>query len=222
MKSMRHAFEGCSDVADLLPKMVRSNRDGVPVGLFSICSANRLVLEAGMMQAAADDTVLCIESTSNQVNQFGGYMGMNPAAFAEYVGSVASAMGFPRERVVLGGVHLGPHVWQNEPADAAMLKNRTHWEKYYHGDERDLYCARKYSYSGRSRYYWAQPKVQKALMELFRNLAEHPVPLTLLSQFMPARYQAIRERRVTNTPVDLVHDKFLEVMDTYARACGMR
>lgn len=448
MRSMRHLSGIAGNVSELLLDMVRSNKAGAPVGLYSICSANRYVLEAGMKQAGADETVVCIESTSNQVNQFGGYMGMRPADFGGFVRSVAAAMKFPIERIILGGDHLGPHVWQNEPAAAAMLKARNlvrecvlagytkihldasmrcaddpgdshtppsdevvtrrvvdlcrvaeaahaelpagspaplyvigtevpipggehetgsaiavtavrdaertvalardafeaqglkgawerviatvvqpgvdfsdswileydrekgrplssyiennwglvfeahstdyqppwalkqmvedhfailkvgpwltfafreavfalaemenewlagrkwspvsrirevldetmlanpgHWTKYYQGDAADLFFARKYSYSDRSRYYWAQPEVQQALSVLVRNLSEKPAPLTLLSQYMPVQYQQVRERRIENTPADLIHDKILEVMDVYARACGMR
>ncbi len=448
MNSMRGAFGTYADVSRLLLQMVRSNKAGTPVGLYSICSANRFVLEAGMKQAREDDTVLCIESTSNQVNQFGGYMGMTPADFAGFVATVAEETGFPRERIILGGDHLGPHVWQDEAADAAMSKarnlvrgcvlagytkihldasmrcaddpggplappsdatvtrriadlcsvaeaarfeipadapaplyvigtevpvpggerqegsgisvtsvpdveltvtmtrdafrarnlesawerviatvvqpgvdfsdrwileydrekgrplssyiaknwtlvfeahstdyqpgrslrqlvedhfailkvgpwltfafreavfalaemeeewlsdrkdivpskvretleqamtlNSKHWEKYYQGDEASLRFARKYSYSDRSRYYWAQPLVQAALLSLLQNLSARPVPLTLLSQYMPAQYRAVREGRIRNTPADLIHDKILEVLDVYARACGMR
>jgi D-tagatose-1,6-bisphosphate aldolase subunit GatZ/KbaZ len=32
-------------------------------------------------------------------------------------------VGFPHERLILGGDHLGPNCWQNEPADAAMEKS---------------------------------------------------------------------------------------------------
>ncbi len=109
-----------------------------------------------------------------------------------------------------------------EILEASMLKNPAHWEKYYHGDERELRYARKYSYSDRSRYYWAQPELQQALERLFRNLRENPVPLTLLSQYMPAQYRAVREQTIQNEPADLVRSKILEVMDIYAGACGMR
>jgi D-tagatose-1,6-bisphosphate aldolase subunit GatZ/KbaZ len=448
MKSMRHAFDECEDVSQLVPDMVRSNRAGVPVGIFSICSANRFVLEAGMMQADADHTVLCIESTSNQVNQFGGYTGMKPAEFGRFVESAAAGMGFSRERIILGGDHLGPHVWRNEPArmamskardlvrecvlagytkihldasmrcaddpgdnrippsdevvtervvdlcriaeaahaelpsgsapplyvigtevpppggerqqaagpavtsiedakrtltlahgaflsrglqaawsrviamvvqpgvdfgdsgiweydrekashlssciekncnlvfeahstdyqprralkqmvqdhfailkvgpwltfafreavfalaemeaawlsdrksvslsrvrealERAMLEDTAHWEEYYHGDNADLRFARQYSYCDRSRYYWTRPEPEKAFQILVGNLSERPVPLTLLSQYMPVQYQAVRERRIKNTPGDLIHNKILEVLDIYASACGMR
>jgi D-tagatose-1,6-bisphosphate aldolase subunit GatZ/KbaZ len=113
-----------SSVTDVLLDLVDSNRRGERVGIYSICSTDRFVLESGMTQALRDDTVVCIESTCNQVNQFGGYTGMTPGAFREFIGSVAGEMRFPQPRIVLGGDHLGPWVWQAEPARSAMAKAR--------------------------------------------------------------------------------------------------
>jgi D-tagatose-1,6-bisphosphate aldolase subunit GatZ/KbaZ len=118
-----HFVQGKGATGHLL-KIVQSNLSGKGVGIYSICSANQFVLEAGIREAKADESMICIESTSNQVNQFGGYMGMTPAQFAGYVRQVASDMAFPQERLILGGDHLGPHVWQKEPAAIAMAKAR--------------------------------------------------------------------------------------------------
>lgn len=448
MHSMRNALAGHADVTALLLEMVDSNRQQKPVGIYSICSANRLVLEAGMIQALEDETIVCIESTSNQVNQFGGYTGMTPADFREFVKSVAVAMNFPEDRIILGGDHLGPHVWQKESSQSAMDKARQlvrssvlagytkihldasmrcaddpgnqstplddkvvtlrsvdlcqaaeaayselpsgspapvyvigtevpipggeqtsqagisvtevcdvertltlakeafhakglhsawerviavvvqpgvefgdstvfeylrsearelsvylekhwplvyeahstdyqrpealrqmvedhfavlkvgpwltfalrealfaleciekewltgrkdlvlsglrgtlqrtmvnhpgYWKSYYHGDEDYLRFARDFSYSDRCRYYWPRPEVQEALGRLLHNLLDHPVPLSLLSQFLPAQYQAVRSGKLRNHPLDLIHHKVLEVIDLYAEACGMR
>lgn len=63
-----------------------------------------------------------IEATCNQVNQFGGYTGMTPRDFVAYVRKIADEVDFPFEKVILGGDHLGPNVWQNEPAESAMQK----------------------------------------------------------------------------------------------------
>ena len=61
--------------------ILRRHKTGEPVGIYSVCSANRFVLEAAMLQARADDSILLVEATSNQVDQFGGYTGMTPAKF---------------------------------------------------------------------------------------------------------------------------------------------
>jgi len=65
---------------------------------------------------------LLIEATCNQVNQFGGYTGMKPADFVQHVRGIAEASNFPFKNIILGGDHLGPHVWRNESADSAMRK----------------------------------------------------------------------------------------------------
>jgi D-tagatose-1,6-bisphosphate aldolase subunit GatZ/KbaZ len=103
-------------------RVLKENRRGSAVGICSICSANRFVLEAGILQAQRDDNLVLIESTSNQVNQFGGYTGQTPAQFASFVREIAAAMNFPAERIVLGGDHLGPHPWRAEGPSSAMAK----------------------------------------------------------------------------------------------------
>lgn len=107
-------------MTDHLWDTIRRHKAGEPVGSYSICSAHPVVLEAAIAQAAVDSSYVLIEATSNQVDQFGGYTGMRPADFRELVHSIADQQGFPRERIVLGGDHLGPNRWQNLPADQAM------------------------------------------------------------------------------------------------------
>lgn len=431
-----------------LAEILQQNHRGQQVGVHSICSANRFVIEAGMIQAKRDGCLVLIESTSNQVNQFGGYTGQTPAKFIEFVKQIAGEMNFPVERILFGGDHLGPHVWrkekssvamqkatdlvhacvlagytkihldtsmrladdrggsagplsdqiiskraadlchaaenarsqlparsvaplyvigtevpipggelhegqapqvtrtgdaaqtldlakqafkarglenawqrvialvvqpgvefgdnnifpyipekaralaqfvtghwhgvfeahstdyQTEPAlqdmvrdhfailkvgpwltfafreavfglamieeewlggrkeltisrireslDAAMLANPEYWKGYYHGDEAALRIARKYSFSDRCRYYWPQEEVAAALQRLIMNLSANPVPVSLLSQFLPNQSLAVRCGVIPNDPVAIIHSKILEVIDQYAAACGMR
>lgn len=104
----------------ILMDLVKRHKEGAPVGIPSICSANRLVLEAAMHLAAEYGEPLLIEATCNQVNQFGGYTGMTPVDFANYVREIADLMSFPQERILLGGDHLGPFPWQDMASDLAM------------------------------------------------------------------------------------------------------
>jgi D-tagatose-1,6-bisphosphate aldolase subunit GatZ/KbaZ len=445
---MRGVPVSAKDTSDFLIRTVRMNRERIPVGIYSICSSNPLVLNAGMSQALADDAFVCIESTPNQVNQFGGYAGMTPEQFAAFVKDLAVKAGFPVGRIVLGGDHLGPHVWREEPTrdamskardlvrhcicagykkihldtsmrcaddpgddtdppaeeavteraadlclaaeqawarlepgspapvyvigtevpapggerhaaselavtdvrdvertltmtrdaffgkglhsawdrviavvvqpgvefgdshvyaydrikaqrlssyvekdwslvfeahstdyqlphhlkqmvedhfailkvgpwltfalrealfalaeiernwlsgrkgielsnlpetiEMAMLENPAHWAKYYHGDDPQLRFARKYSYSDRMRYYWPLPQIQRSLQILLGNLSLKNIPLTLLSQYLPAQYASVRAGKTPNVPSALIDDKIAEVLDVYARACGMR
>ena len=122
--SMTDPLAGGRTTTDVLLEMVAANRAGKRAGLYSVCSAERFVLEAAMAQAATDHTLVCVESTCNQVNQFGGYTGLTPAGFRDFVTQVAVETGFDPARVILGGDHLGPHVWRAEPAAKAMAKAR--------------------------------------------------------------------------------------------------
>ena len=95
---------------------------GRRAGLFAVCSANRFVLDAAMKMVADQGGHLLIEATANQVNQFGGYMGMSPDDFRIYIGQIANALEIDGQRVLLGADHLGPHVWRDQPAAIAMAK----------------------------------------------------------------------------------------------------
>ncbi len=428
-----------------LGTVVDRNRGHEAVGVYSVCSANSWVLEAAMRQALEDESLLCIESTSNQVNQFGGYTGLTPDQFKAFVGSIAQRTGFPAERILLGSDHLGPYPWRKEPAESAlgkacelvkacvlacyskihldasmacaddapkqalsdeivaaraatlcrvaektrtelgdgspapvyiigtevpipggeqeagmppavtrvedarrtlesfrlaflklgldkawervvglvvqpgvefgdvsvfeydrrkaeslskclpasrlvyeahstdyqpshalremvedhfailkvgpwltfafreavfalgeverewlgkqrgasvskvpealeraMLSHPEHWRPYYHGEERELSFARRYSYSDRCRYYWPDPSVQQELNLLIANLSASPAPLTLLSQYCPEEYDAVRAGRINSDPVGVIHHRIRKVVRIYAAACGGR
>jgi D-tagatose-1,6-bisphosphate aldolase subunit GatZ/KbaZ len=433
---------------DHLLEVARARTQGRVLGVYSVCSANRCVLEAAMHEAAADGSALLIESTSNQVNQHGGYTGITPAGFVSYVRDVAASVPFPGDRIILGGDHLGPHPWRREGAAAAMAKaeemvrhyvlagytkihldasmrladdpgdprqgvsdvtiteraarlaeaaeaarrdlppgspppvyvigtdvpppggereaadgiwtttpkeaegtialtretferrglgdawsrviavvvqpgvefgdatvfeydrrraaplkalierqpglvyeahstdyqtpdrlrelvedhfailkvgpwltfafreavfaleeierewlggksgptlsglrgvmedamqaNPAYWEGYYRGDEHQRRFARRWSYSDRIRYYWPRPEAEAALARLLANLEERPVPLSLISQYLPVQYNAVRGGSLSPAPRDLIRHRILEVLAPYARACRMR
>ncbi|MFP4521406.1 MAG: D-tagatose-bisphosphate aldolase, class II, non-catalytic subunit [Fibrobacterota bacterium] len=424
--------------------IIKNQKSGKPAGIYSICSANSFVIEASMKQAKKDGTAVLIESTSNQVDQYGGYTGMKPADFVSFVRGIADKTGFLHERIILGGDHLGPNAWQDEnekeamekasvlvreyvlagfskihldasmkladdpegrmkdetvakraahlcavcekafselreknpdapdlcyiigtevpipggaqeeeetltptsPEDAAltvnvtkkafeeagllkawekvvaavvqpgvefgdetvfdyipekasglsgyikrdpslifechstdyqtagslrdlvedqfailkvgpgltfafrealfalaaiegeiipdadsrsnlkdnleksMLENPKNWKKHYHGDEDKLKFARKYSFSDRSRYYWPVPALKQSVEKLIYNLRENRPPLTALSQYLPKQYTAVRLGKIGNDPVEIIHDKIMEVTSDYSYACG--
>lgn len=91
-----------------------------PVGIYSVCTANRLVIKAALEFAKENDTLALIEATANQVNQFGGYTKMKPIDFKTYVYDIADEVGFDKENVILGGDHLGPLTWTHLSEDEAM------------------------------------------------------------------------------------------------------
>ncbi len=107
----------------LIRDLVARHKGGERVGVTSVCSAHPLVIEATFRHAIAHrQPLVLIEATSNQVNQDGGYTGMVPADFRAFVEGIASQTGFPLDRLVLGGDHLGPNAWTALSAAEAMDK----------------------------------------------------------------------------------------------------
>jgi D-tagatose-1,6-bisphosphate aldolase subunit GatZ/KbaZ len=99
---------------------VGRHKGGEAVGIYSVCSAHPLVIEASVQQALGDGGYLLVEATSNQVDQFGGYTGMKPQDFRRLVLDLARRHGLAEDRIVLGGDHLGPNRWQDRPAEEAL------------------------------------------------------------------------------------------------------
>jgi D-tagatose-1,6-bisphosphate aldolase subunit GatZ/KbaZ len=433
------------DATSQLLDLARANQAGEPVGIYSVCSAESSVLRAAMVQAQRDGVNVLIEATTNQVNQLGGYTGMTPPDFRAFVHAIAAEVGLPSARVVLGGDHLGPHVWRSQGGDAAMglarnlvrdyvqagftkihldasmrladdptdrpldeatvaeraadlcavaeeaaallpadaprpvyvvgsevpipggeladsaapavtsveavertldetrraftahgvegalervlalvtqpgvefgdavifeyddraaaalsarmppqapfiyeahstdyqteaalgrmvrdhfavlkvgpgltfsfretlfaleaiegewlarrrgvvpsrlretlqrvmIEHPEHWRPYFGGDEDELRIARGFSFSDRSRYYWPQPEVRASVERLVDNLSADPIPLALLSQYLPIQYPAVREGSLPNDPRALIGAGIGNVVNAYARACGM-
>src|SRR6266568_8442956 len=105
-----------------LQDIIRRNRSSEALGLYAVCSAHPQVIAASAREAHENGSVLHVESTSSQVNQFGGYTGQNPEQFAGFVRSVAWDAGLSDDQVLLGGDHLGPFPWRSESASVAMDK----------------------------------------------------------------------------------------------------
>lgn len=105
---------------DIMRDMIAKRKAGMNCGVPSYCTANRLAIEAILEQAKRFDDYILIEATANQVNQFGGYTGMKPEDFKEFVYQIADSIGFPSEQLVLGGDHLGPLTWAGLPEEEAM------------------------------------------------------------------------------------------------------
>ncbi len=100
-------------------------RRGIAAGVVSICSSESHVIETAMQTAGRRNIFLIIESTCNQVNQFGGYVGMTPSDFTSYIHGIARKTGYPEAMLLIGGDHLGPYPWRREPAHSAMEKAKT-------------------------------------------------------------------------------------------------
>jgi D-tagatose-1,6-bisphosphate aldolase subunit GatZ/KbaZ len=106
----------------ILQTVAAGNRRGERRGIASWCTAQPQTLRAILDTYRDDDDSILIEATCNQVNQFGGYTGMTPAAFRRFVESVAKEADVDPARINFGGDHLGPNPWRNRPAGEAMRR----------------------------------------------------------------------------------------------------
>ncbi len=124
---------------NVIRERLARHRAGQHAGIYSVCSAHPLVIEAALVQARETGDVALIEATSNQVNQDGGYTGLRPAEFRDLVLGIARAVGLEGPRVLLGGDHLGPNCWQSGPADVAMAKADRLIADYVHAGFRKIH-----------------------------------------------------------------------------------
>jgi D-tagatose-1,6-bisphosphate aldolase subunit GatZ/KbaZ len=106
-----------------------------------------------------------------------------------------------------------------ETVHMAMAANPRFWNKYYLTDGLQLGLDQQYSLSDRIRYYWPVPAVDAALNRLLANLDATPPPLTLLSQYLPLQYEAIRAGRIRSCSRDLVLYAIERVLQQYSAAC---
>jgi D-tagatose-1,6-bisphosphate aldolase subunit GatZ/KbaZ len=109
-------------VENKILQIIVAHKAGKSIGITSVCSANYYVIKAAILNSKKNNQILLIESTSNQVDQFGGYTGLTPAKFKHSVFELASSLSFPEDNIILGGDHLGPNRWQNEMSTSAMHK----------------------------------------------------------------------------------------------------
>jgi D-tagatose-1,6-bisphosphate aldolase subunit GatZ/KbaZ len=106
-----------------------------------------------------------------------------------------------------------------ETVEHRMLADPTYWASYYDGDARTQAIARRYSYSDRLRYYWADTEIDSARRQLLANLEDTGIPLPLISQFLPDQYHRIRAGDLEPNPHSLVIDRVRDALRPYARAC---
>ena len=99
-----------------------------------------------------------------------------------------------------------------------MLANPGNWQKHYHGNEKQLHLARKYSFSDRARYYIGLPEVVEAMNKLFVNLDTYKIPLNMLHQYMPISYAKVRDGELPLDAKELAMDGITNFMLDYEYA----
>ena len=103
-----------------------------------------------------------------------------------------------------------------------MRRNPAYRRSYYRSnDDDELSLSRAFSFSDRCRYYWPQSSVQEEVTRLLQNLGPFSFPLTLLSQYLPIEYEAIREGALENDAAAIIGQHIRRVLRFYGAACGV-
>jgi D-tagatose-1,6-bisphosphate aldolase subunit GatZ/KbaZ len=128
------------------------------------------------------------------------------------------------EREILGTAKDAKLSRVREELDNAMLRNPTYWRSYYSADadEKELKLLRAFSYSDRCRYYWPEPAVEQEIEKLMFNLNRAAIPMTLISQYLPMEYDAIRAGGLRPLAPQMVDHHIRTVLRAYAEACRVR
>lgn len=108
-----------------------------------------------------------------------------------------------------------------ETLEKVMLEKPDNWKKHYHGDDKQLALARKYSFSDRCRYYIGLPEVVDAMNKLFANLNTYKIPMNMLHQYMPISYAKVRDGVLPLDPKELAIDGIQFFMDDYEYAVAL-
>ena len=103
----------------------------------------------------------------------------------------------------------------------AMQRDPRHWRAYYTDPRAQAFRPavqpeRPDPLLLDTRRRWRRPA--RALLE--RLAPQRALPLTLLSQYLPLQYAAIRDGRLSNEPRELVLDGVAQVLAPYAQACS--
>jgi D-tagatose-1,6-bisphosphate aldolase subunit GatZ/KbaZ len=102
---------------------------------------------------------------------------------------------------------------------ATIRADPVHWEKYYHRTGSELEIDLQYSLSDRIRYYWSDERILAVQNRMFKNLGHSPIPFSLLSQYLPSAYAALRAGAVINDPKELVMAHIAHTLNDYYLAC---
>jgi len=86
----------------------------------SFCTSNIEVLKIIILYCKRKKLPCLVESTSNQVNQYGGYSGKTPQEFYNDIKKILKQNNFSFKNFYMGGDHLGPLPWKKKNKKTAM------------------------------------------------------------------------------------------------------
>lgn len=97
----------------------------------SFCTSNEDVINSIINFCKKYKLPILIESTSNQVNQFGGYSKLKPSEFKRKIEKLSKNNLFPKKNIIFGGDHLGPLPWKKLDKKIAMNRAKNLVKLYF-------------------------------------------------------------------------------------------
>src|SRR5258707_13040895 len=107
---------------NVFDELITAQKRGEAKGITSVCSAHPYVIGQTLRVSKTLRVCPLIETTCNQVNQFGGYPGMTPKDFVSYIGGMAIENDFLFDIIVFAGNHFGPNVARKKSASSSCDK----------------------------------------------------------------------------------------------------
>ena len=107
-----------------------------------------------------------------------------------------------------------------EVIDEVMLNEPGYWKKYYHPTWSQAMVDIHFSLSDRIRYYWPHPRIRQGVEKLIANLSAIPLPLGLISQYLPVQFERLLHNEIVATPQNLINDKIQDVLRAYRYGCA--
>jgi D-tagatose-1,6-bisphosphate aldolase subunit GatZ/KbaZ len=102
-----------------------------------------------------------------------------------------------------------------------MRADPRHWRGHYEEESESLDRDLQYSLSDRIRYYWPHPAVERARADMCERLDRASIPGTLLNQYLPRQYAAIRAGRIGATTAEILYEGVAAALRPYIDACGL-
>jgi D-tagatose-1,6-bisphosphate aldolase subunit GatZ/KbaZ len=181
---------------------------------------------AGPLAAAASGLPgLVYEAHSTDYQRPAAYAGLVRSHFAILKVGPAATFAlrealFALEVIEAELVEAGARSNLSAALEAEMLAYPAQWQGHYSGTAAQQRYLRRFSLSDRIRYYWTVSAVAKAVAALFANLDRAELPLSLISQFFPHHYEAVRAGVVANDATALCRANVRTALLPYALAAA--
>ena len=89
----------------------------------SFCTSNIDIIKLLIVFAKYNNLPVLLETTSNQINQYGGYTYLNPKQFCNKINTLANKLKY-KKKIIFGADHLGPLPWKKYRKNIALKNSK--------------------------------------------------------------------------------------------------